>query len=369
MEKIEKIVELGIDLDGMEDELFEELGTTAIAFVESPAIEESFMYFNAEGSPTCDCGENHDFSKEEDEKYEKAFEDVLAYATVNGEYTTEEDILVDLTQEEFTTIGDVVRGLGALDLLGRLNITRGAQSETYYRYQGPPAERKFCRAMLRLSNRGKIFTKPQIDAMNGLNPDFAASGQSEYSIFKWLGGKNCKHYFQKLEVFKNEEGKRVIIVADPSNEDQRLASKPWAQKMSSSEYSFKVLDEDSRLAYGPVMVPNKMILRRDGDGNPFYVYFSEETIRKMASKFLAKNNLHNTNIEHSSELISENTLVESWVSDSSMYDKSYQMGFRLPRGTWYVGYKVNDDDTWKKIKNGEVTGFSLEGDFLNRLEK
>ena len=61
MEKIDKIVELGIDIDNVnEEELFEDLGVDVISFVESPAIEESFLYFNADGQPTCDCGE-HEF--------------------------------------------------------------------------------------------------------------------------------------------------------------------------------------------------------------------------------------------------------------------------------------------------------------------
>ena len=56
-EKINKIVELGIDIDSIEnDELFEDLGVSVISFVESPAIEESFLYFSQEGTFLHDCG-------------------------------------------------------------------------------------------------------------------------------------------------------------------------------------------------------------------------------------------------------------------------------------------------------------------------
>ena len=364
--KIEKIVELGIDIDNENEDLFEDLGVDVISFVESPAIEESFLYFNTDGQPTYDCGSSCSHEEFSDEGLEEATNLVLAYAEDNGEFLTHEDILVDLSKEEFTTVGDVLQGLGALDLLTRLNIRRGEEAETYYRYVGPPAQRKFCKAMLRLANRGKIFTKPQIDEMNGLNPQFAREGQSSYSIFEWLGGKNCRHRFQKLSVFKNEEGKRVVIVADPTTNAERNAARPWAEKMS-SEYSFKIEDEDQRLLYAPVMIPNKMILRRDEDGNPFYVYFSKKTIKKMAEKFLAQNKLHNTDFEHDGNVTTTNTLLESWVSESTVNDKSYALGFALPAGTWYVGYRVHDDELWADIKEGRVRGVSLAGNFINRL--
>ena len=312
--------------------------------------------------------DNEDEKKKKKKKkwsYEETVDAILAYAEEHGETMSHEDIEVDLSKEEFTTVGDVLNGLGALDLLNRLNIKREEPAQTYYRYVGPPAERKFCKAMLRLANRGKIFSRQEIEAMSSLNPQFARAGQSSYDVFKWVGGKNCKHYFQKLQVFKNAQGKRVVIVADPSNNAERLASKTWAQKMS-SEYQF-ALDEERREVYGPVMIPNKMILRRDEEGNPFYVYFSRETIKKMAEKFLAQNKQHNTDIEHDGNVVTANTLLESWVSESSQYDKSYNLGFALPAGTWFAGFKVNDDNLWNDIKTGKVRGFSLAGNFINRL--
>lgn len=312
--------------------------------------------------------DNEDTKKKKEKKsYNETLEAVLKFAEENGETMSHDDVFVDLTKEEFTTAGDVIRGLGALDLLTRLNIKRDEPSQTYYRYVGPPAQRKFCKAMLRLANRGKIFTEDQINEMNGLNPQFARSGESSYSVFEWLGGKNCRHRFQKLEVFKNAEGKRVVILADPTNEAQRNAARPWAQKVNmSKEYEFK-LDEERREVYGPVMIPNKMILRRDEEGNPFYVFFSRETIKKMAEKFLAQNKQHNTDIEHDGNVVTKNTLLESWVSEDMTHDKSYKLGFALPAGTWYAGFKVNDDQLWEEIKAGARRGFSLAGNFINRL--
>jgi hypothetical protein len=34
-----------------------------------------------------------------------------------------------------------------------------------------------------------------------------------------------------------------------------------------------------------------------------------------------------------------------------------------PIGTAFVGVKVDNDQAWAKVKNGEVKGFSIEGEF------
>lgn len=280
----------------------------------------------------------------------------------NGEYITKDDIFIDLTKNEFAGIGDVITAIRSLDILKRLTIKREQKPETYWRYSGPPAQRDFCKAMMRLSNAGKIFTQKEIDRMTGLNSQFAKKGQSSYSIFQWVGGKNCKHWWEKLSIFKSDDGTKVIIAGNPKGRKETNATRPWREKMSFS------IDEEKRIVMGAVMVPNKMILRRDENGNPYYIYFTKKTIRKMAEKFFKLNKHNNTDINHDENITTENTLIESWISESIKHDKSYKYGFALPEGTWYVSYKINNDETWKKIKSGELKGFSLSGGFLQKMK-
>jgi len=127
------------------------------------------------------------------------------------------------------------------------------------------------------------------------------------------------------------------------------------------------LNEDKRIATGPLMIPNKMIHRRDEDGGVYYIYFTKDTIRRMAEKFLRLNKHNNTDIDHDFNITTNNTLLESWISEDMMYDKAYKMGFALPMGTWYVSYKINDDETWRRIKEGELKGFSLAGPFIEKM--
>ena len=120
---------------------------------------------------------------------------------------------------------------------------------------------------------------------------------------------------------------------------------------------------------GPAMIANQLIARKDEMGNLFHVYFSKETIATIAKKFLADNNAHNTDINHNGEVTNENTLLESWIVDDPKMDKSTALGFNVPEGTWMTSMKINNRDTWNKIKAGELNGFSVEGSFLEVLQK
>lgn len=301
-------------------------------------------------------------NSDEFELSEEAQTALIEFAEANGEYLTENDVIIDLNNKEFSTITSVIEAIRGLDILKRLAIPNigEVEPEAYYRYTGPSAERRFCKAMMNLSIGGKIFSQDEIDKMNGLNSQFSRKGSSSYSIFRYKGGKNCKHYWQKLSVFKNDNNQKVVIVGQAATPTQEKAATPWANLQFS-------LDEEQRVITGPLIIPNKMILRRNEDGSPYYVFFSKETIRKMAEKFFKLNKHNNTDKNHDWKVTTDNTLIESWISESPYHDKAYKFGFALPAGTWYVSYKINDNETWSDIKSGKLKGFSLAGPFIERL--
>jgi hypothetical protein len=59
--------------------------------------------------------------------------------------------------------------------------------------------------------------------------------------------------------------------------------------------------------------------------------------------------------------------VESWIKEGEM-DKSKMFGYDLPNGTWFVKMRIDNDELWNKIKDGELKGLSIEGYFTNRFE-
>ena len=133
--------------------------------------------------------------------------------------------------------------------------------------------------------------------------------------------------------------------------------------------TFAKVDEEKRMLVSPALIPNKQIFRYDPNtDSEYYVYFSPETVRKASELYLKNNNHHKATHEHS-ERVSGVLTVESWIIEDTKKDKSTLYGFSLPKGTWMVKMKIENDDLWQKIKSGELKGLSIEGYFTDKMEK
>ena len=132
------------------------------------------------------------------------------------------------------------------------------------------------------------------------------------------------------------------------------------------EMFFKSVNDEKRLVAGPLLVPNKKILRVDGEGKRYFVYFTPETIEKIARKFMKDGNGHEVTLEHGNKKVNDIYLTESWIVAQSAKDKSNLYNFTLPIGTWFGVYKVENDEVWEKVKDGTFRGYSIEGLFEHR---
>ena len=442
--KKEKIIELTID------DFNDDLGVEIMSLVDRPAIGFEYMAFS-----------------EEDDIHNL----IIEMSNEMGEvYNPEKVIYVDITKQEFSGVTDFLKGVLALGILGKKEIKKDNPPIRKYKYTGPPAQRNFCKAMM---NMNKLYTKDELDVMSGrINTGFRHNRQP-YSLFDFKGGVNCKHYWEELDVFKNEDGTYVFIshgratgrpgeIASSSNNywrfrdvDMNMESisdypkgisdvaakavkwadengwgscgtpvgKTRASQLAKGEpisidtikrmYSYlsrhkvdlessksyedgcgklmydswggepalswteRILDqiqkekmsfsadEDKRIVTGPMMVPDLLIPRIDPITNErFFVYYTEETVRKIAERFMSDNKLHNTDVNHSEVIMNENKMIESWIVENPDIDKSKAIGFNnVPKGTWFGTYRINDDETWNKIKMGELKGFSISGTF------
>lgn len=128
-----------------------------------------------------------------------------------------------------------------------------------------------------------------------------------------------------------------------------------------NQFQIALSDNEKRMLIGAALIPDKEIVRFDDDGE-YYIRFSKETVAKAAHIYLKRFYQHNTTLEHHHN-VSDCFLVESWIKESEL-DKSFLYGIRdIPNGTWVVMMKIDNDDVWNKIKNGEQKGFSIEGLF------
>lgn len=130
---------------------------------------------------------------------------------------------------------------------------------------------------------------------------------------------------------------------------------------------FAAISDEKRLVMGPILVPDKKILRVDELGNPYYVFFKPDTIKKLSEIYLQKKYNSETTLEHDKK-VDNISLVESWITESRTKDKSALYGLNLPVGSWVGTFKVNNDDIWNNyVKTGDVKGFSIEGMFSHKL--
>ena len=132
--------------------------------------------------------------------------------------------------------------------------------------------------------------------------------------------------------------------------------------------TFAKVDEEKRMLVSPALIPNKQIFRHDPNtDSDYYVFFSKETVRKASELYLKHNNHHKATYQHQ-DRVSGVLTVESWIKEGDM-DKSKLYGYNLPNGTWFVKMKIENDELWNKIKEGELKGLSIEGYFTNKFEQ
>ena len=153
----------------------------------------------------------------------------------------------------------------------------------------------------------------------------------------------------------------VSIVENPAIEEDFIALK-------NQEFKFAEVNKEKRILMGAALIPNKPIYRKSGNKD-YYIYFSRDTVRKASELFFIRGNYNKSTLEHGKAL-SGLVAVESWLVEDPEKDKSAAYGMSMPKGTWMLSMKVQNDDVWNDyVKTGKVKGFSIEGYFADKLER
>ena len=160
---------------------------------------------------------------------------------------------------------------------------------------------------------------------------------------------------KRYKVGMNSETYAISLVESPAIEEDFIALSKDEEKVE-----IKLSDDEKHIVYGAVLVPDKDIYRNNGE-NEFYLSFSKESIEKMSQDFMKNYRQHEIKTDHD-EIADEVCVVESWIKTDLFKDKSVALGLNetLPVGTWFCGMKVNNIETWDRIKSGELNGFSVE---------
>tara|TARA_R110000744_G_scaffold85030_1_gene166317 strand:+ start:714 stop:1322 length:609 start_codon:yes stop_codon:yes gene_type:complete len=153
----------------------------------------------------------------------------------------------------------------------------------------------------------------------------------------------------------------ISIVENPAIESDFVA-------LNSEEIKLAEVDKEKKILLGALLIPNKPIYRNGAEGE-YYIFFSKDTIVKASQMYLKNGYQNKTTLEHD-EALNGLTLVESWIVEDEVMDKSRKYGLNVPVGTWMGAVKVNNNEIWDTyVKENKVKGFSIEGYFADKMER
>lgn len=157
---------------------------------------------------------------------------------------------------------------------------------------------------------------------------------------------------KKFKVGMDSETYAISLVEAPAIESEFVALAKEEEKQVFLE------SNEKHLVYGAALIPDMDIYRNDGE-HEYYISFSKESIEKMSQDFMKEYRQYEVKTDHE-DVANEVCVVESWLVSDAYKDKSNALGINVPEGSWMVGMKVNNIETWDRIKAGELKGFSVE---------
>ena len=368
-----KIVELKIN-----DSIL--AGIDAVALVESPAIEENFITFNKVNMAEMTYNDypqgavdaarrGIELNEKNNNKCATQVGKVRAQQLVNGE-----KLSLDTIQRMRSFL---IRQKGNFELATRRKDYNACGYISYLLWGGeaalPWAEKKLRQAGLEFSkfdqvvnNEGMLEAYSLEDACQ---PGYKAIG------LKTKDGRKVPNCVPESQ-FEEELANYIIadlLGIDEEDFDINVAGLPnyinEASTGGRKKELFAALQEKQMLM-GPLMTPSKLIPRKDEEtGEEYKVYFTKETIEKIAYKMMEDKLLDSVNIEHDgARRVDDVYLVETWIVKDPTSDKSLSYGFKPVEGQWFGIYKVKDRRVWNEyVKTGKVKGFSVEGYFINNI--
>jgi hypothetical protein len=170
---------------------------------------------------------------------------------------------------------------------------------------------------------------------------------------------------EKIEVFElvidtdDESGVTAIALVDfPATESN------WMQFGKQVEHKFAVKDEEKRIIEGYFMVADLLIPRIGEQGEKFFVKFSAKTIEAIREKQSRLGLTNNFNLMHDPRQIAEGVyMLDNLIIDNERGKVAPKEFEKVPNGSLWGSAKVDNDEIWEQVKNGEFKGFSVEGMF------
>ena len=191
----------------------------------------------------------------------------------------------------------------------------------------------------------------------GVEPVVKMSDQSEVHVRRGLGSQGNRRP-RRVYVSRRELGDGVNPpVPGSSNQFGFSVGKSDSVDVTWS-CQFSKADDEKRQVFGwasVVALDGVPVVDRQGD------WITPDDIEKAAYAYVVdsrKGGVQHRRTDddqpfHASDMIESIVFTPEKIAKMGLPDD-------FPVG-WWVGYKVRDDETWDRIKSGDVTGFSIHG--------
>ena len=167
--------------------------------------------------------------------------------------------------------------------------------------------------------------------------------------------KNLPLYNLVIDDDENLGVDKISLVTYPAVEENFLLF----DETKRADYSFSIQNEEKRIVSGIAMVADRPIYRETPDKKGYYVIFSKDTIEKIAHRFAKNNYAFNISTQHKTD-VPNCYVVESFIinKERGICPKEFA---DVEDGSWYTSVKIDNEELWNEIKNGEgLNGFSVE---------
>ncbi len=158
----------------------------------------------------------------------------------------------------------------------------------------------------------------------------------------------------ELQYTKGEDGVFCMsLVENPATKTQLVMFDDESKLL-------QFADDDKQIVYSVAMRPNMLIPRKDINGEPAMVFYTEETIADLQQNFFKKNHHNGATVNHDGKVREDMYIFESWIVQDPEKDKATLLGMQVQKGDWVTAQKIENAEVWQDVKSGKLTGFSIE---------
>lgn len=158
----------------------------------------------------------------------------------------------------------------------------------------------------------------------------------------------------ELQYTKGEDGVFCMsLVENPATKTQLVMFDDESKLL-------QFADDEKQIVYSVAMRPNMLIPRKDINGEPAMVFYTEETIADLQQNFFKKNHHNGATVNHDGKVRGDMYIFESWIVQDPEKDKATLLGMQVQKGDWVTAQKIENAEVWQDVKSGKLTGFSIE---------